>query len=151
MPFPSINSSNQRTNPWNFHEKYWELAELENEVFLSWPFWIFFQKKTFFCFILMKTWSIGVLVSKDFLKFWWLPWFAAPNSTCLNKCNTVYLGMLHKPKIPILMAIQKEKGPSYAMRWTWLATNILSEKWYKSNTYLTDCVLAIFGMQMDCN
>ena len=28
------------------------------------------------------------------------------------------IGMLHKPKIPILMAIQKEKGPSYAMRWT---------------------------------
>ena len=29
--------------------------ELENEVFLSWPFWIFFQEKLFFCFISMKT------------------------------------------------------------------------------------------------
>ena len=26
MPFASINSINPRTNPWNFHEKYWELA-----------------------------------------------------------------------------------------------------------------------------
>ena len=24
-----------------FMKKYWELAELENEVFLRWPFWIF--------------------------------------------------------------------------------------------------------------
>ena len=26
----------------NFKKKYWELAELENEVFLRWPFWFFF-------------------------------------------------------------------------------------------------------------
>ena len=43
MPFASINSTNLdlRTNPWNFHEKLWEFAELENEVFLSEPFWNF--------------------------------------------------------------------------------------------------------------
>ena len=42
MPFASINPTNLRTNPWNFHKKHWELAELENEGFLSRPFWIFF-------------------------------------------------------------------------------------------------------------
>ena len=43
MPFASINSTNQRTNPWNFFaKKYWEMAELENELFFSWPIWICF-------------------------------------------------------------------------------------------------------------
>ena len=37
-----------------FMKKYWELAELENEVFLSRPFWIFFLF-LFFCFISKKT------------------------------------------------------------------------------------------------
>ena len=45
------------------------------------------KKKFFFCFIPMKTCQ-SLLVSKDFSKFWWLPWFPAPNSTCLNICNT---------------------------------------------------------------
>ena len=58
-------------------------------------FWVghfeffFSKKKIFFCFIPMKTCQ-SLLVSKDFSKFWWLPWFPAPNSTCLNICNTVY-------------------------------------------------------------
>ena len=33
MPFAEINSTNQRTNPWNVWKKYWELEELENELF----------------------------------------------------------------------------------------------------------------------
>ena len=45
MPFASINSTNPRTNPWNFHKKYWELAILKNIGFLSRPFWILFFKK----------------------------------------------------------------------------------------------------------
>ena len=35
--------------------------------------------------------SQHLLDSKDFSKFWWLPWFPAPNSTCLKICNTVYV------------------------------------------------------------
>ena len=35
----------------NFAKKYWELTVWQNEVFLSRPFWIFFFKKNFFCFI----------------------------------------------------------------------------------------------------
>ena len=64
-------------------KKYWELAELENELFFSRPFWIF-------CFIPIKTCQ-SLLFSKDFSKFWWLPGFPAPNSTWLNICNTVYI------------------------------------------------------------
>ena len=48
MPFASINSTNPRTNPWNFHKKYWELAILKNSVFLSRPFWFFFSEKKYF-------------------------------------------------------------------------------------------------------
>ena len=49
MPFASFNPTNPRTNPWNFHKKYWELAILKNELFLSWRIWIFiFEKKIFF-------------------------------------------------------------------------------------------------------
>ena len=42
MPFASLNPTNPRTNPCNFHKKYWELPILKNSVFLSRPFWIFF-------------------------------------------------------------------------------------------------------------
>ena len=48
MSSESINPVNPRTNPWNFHEKYWELAILKISFFLSWPFWIFFLNKFFF-------------------------------------------------------------------------------------------------------
>ena len=55
MPFASINSTNPRTNPWNFHKKNGELAELENDLFFRRPFWIFFSKKIKNCIISMKT------------------------------------------------------------------------------------------------
>ena len=54
MPFASINSTNPRTNPWNFHKNYWEFRGLEYGFFLSWPFWILFVKRDI-CFISMKT------------------------------------------------------------------------------------------------
>ena len=47
------------------------------------------KAEQFFCFIPMKI-SPHLQDSKDFLKFWWLLWFPAPNNTCLNICNTVY-------------------------------------------------------------
>ena len=45
MPFASINPTNSRTNSWNFHKKYWELASLNNSVFLSRPFCLKKRKK----------------------------------------------------------------------------------------------------------
>ena len=47
MPFVSINSTNPRTNLWDFRKKKLKLAILKISIFLSQPFW-------FFCFIPMK-------------------------------------------------------------------------------------------------
>ena len=63
MPFASINPSNPRTNPWNFHKKILRIGDFEKCTFLSRPFWIFF------CFFPMKI-SQSLLVSKDGSKFW---------------------------------------------------------------------------------
>ena len=43
MPFASIYPTDPRINPWNFCEKNWELAELENAffVFLFFGHWVF--------------------------------------------------------------------------------------------------------------
>ena len=46
MPFASINSTNPRNNPWNFHKKVLRIGWAGTWVFfLSWPFWFFFQWK----------------------------------------------------------------------------------------------------------
>jgi hypothetical protein len=49
MPFASINSTNPRTNPWNFHEKTLRIGGAGK--------WGFFESAilNFFCFISMKT------------------------------------------------------------------------------------------------
>ena len=85
MPFASINSTKPRTNWYNFHKKYWELAILKSVVFLSRPFWkkinifpsfpwkqvsahcehVYLTKKVFFDNFLMKFHSfIDVFLSK---------------------------------------------------------------------------------------
>ena len=71
MPLASINSTDPRTNPWNFQKKYWELAELENDLFLGGHFdFLFSKKKIFFCFILLKRPKAKVeLVSKELNHF----------------------------------------------------------------------------------
>ena len=51
MPFVSINSTNSRTNPWNFLEKILRIFS------------------SFLCFIPIET-SQSILVSKDWSKFW---------------------------------------------------------------------------------
>ena len=82
-----------------FFACFWAYVGQPDGFWRSWKtqfFWVghfeffFSKKKNFFCFIPMKTCQ-SLLVSKDFSKFWWLPWFPAPNSTCLNICNTVYI------------------------------------------------------------
>ena len=55
MGFASINSTNPRTNLWNFREKILRIADFEKRIFfesailnfLSRPFWFFFQKKLY--------------------------------------------------------------------------------------------------------
>ena len=49
MPFTSINSTNPRTNPWNFHEKILRIGGAEKWGFFESPF------RFFFGFISMKT------------------------------------------------------------------------------------------------
>ena len=56
MPFASINPTNPRTNPWNFHKKFWELPILKNSHFEKSTILDFFfiSKEIFFCLIPMK-------------------------------------------------------------------------------------------------
>ena len=68
MPFLSINPTNPRTNPWNFHEKILRIGDFEKFFFFESAILIFFFK-FFFRFIPLKT-SQSLLVSKDGSKFW---------------------------------------------------------------------------------
>ena len=73
-----------------FAKKFWELAILKNELFLSRPFWIFFSKKKFFfCFIPMKI-SPNLYGRMDGSKFWCFPWFPENSLLCVILCYTVY-------------------------------------------------------------
>ena len=80
MPFASMNSTNPRTAPWNFHKKLLRIGDFEKWPFLSRPFWIlFFQKKIFFfCFTLMKI-SHKLCVRMDGTQFLLLWWYTAKN------------------------------------------------------------------------
>ena len=71
MPFASINPTNPRTNPWNFHKKILRIGDFEKCTFFESAILIFFSRKFFFffCFFLMKI-SQSLLVSKDGSKFW---------------------------------------------------------------------------------
>ena len=88
MPFASINPTNPRTNPWNFHEKILRIGDFEKWALFESAILIFFSIFFhFFCFISMKT-SQSLLVSKDGSKFWWLPWFPVvfyPGQTFLSR------------------------------------------------------------------
>ena len=73
-----------------FAKKFWELAILKNELFLSRPFWIFFSKKNFFfCFIPMKI-SPNLYGRMDGSKYWCFPWFPENSLLCVILCYTVY-------------------------------------------------------------
>ena len=49
MPFASINSTNPRTNLWNFHKKILRIGGVVKWPFFRRPFWFFFfSKKNFF-------------------------------------------------------------------------------------------------------
>ena len=72
MPFASINSTNPRTDPWEFYEKIlriggagkWGFFEAAILNFLSWPFWIFF------CLIFVK--NPALLYEASFFSALWM-------------------------------------------------------------------------------
>ena len=72
MPFVSINSTNQRTNPWNFCEKILRIEGARKWAFFRRPFWtLFFKKKTIcLCFFQWKQHWLSYEVS-FFLHYEW--------------------------------------------------------------------------------
>ena len=84
MPFASINSTNPRTNPWNFHEKIlriggagkWGFFEAAILNFLSRPFWIFF------CFISVK--NPAHLYEVSFFSALWMVFPESWKRSCPN-------------------------------------------------------------------
>ena len=83
-PFASINSTNPRTNPWNFHEKIlriggagkWGFFEAAILNFLSRPFWIFF------CFISVK--NPALLYEVSFSSALWMVFPESWKRSCPN-------------------------------------------------------------------
>ena len=83
-----------------FAKKFWELAILKNELFLSRPFWIFFWKKFFFfCFIPMKI-SPNLYGRMDGSKFWCFPWFSENSLLCVILRYTVYKELFSFQTLP---------------------------------------------------
>ena len=79
-------------------KKYWELAELENEVFwvCHFDFFFFFKKEFFFCFLPMKI-GQSFLGIKDGSKFWWLPWSKiTPSKHFSRQCRCSKRPKLHQ-------------------------------------------------------
>ena len=84
MPFASINSTNPRTSPWEFHEKIlriggagkWGFFEAAILNFLSRPFWIFF------CFISVK--NPALLYEVSFFSALWMVFPESWKRSCPN-------------------------------------------------------------------
>ena len=83
MPFASINSTNPRTNPWNFHKKILRIGDFEKLSFFESAILIFF------CFIPMKI-SHKLCVRMDGTQFLLLWWFTAKNERGNDKRAWVY-------------------------------------------------------------
>ena len=91
MPLASINSTNPRTNPWNFREK-----KVENwGIWKSQLFWVghfdFFSKKIIKknCFIPMNI-SHKLCDRMDGTQFWCFPWSPANSLLCVLLRYTVW-------------------------------------------------------------
>ena len=84
MPFASINSTNPRSNPWEFHEKIlriggagkWVFFEAAILNFLSRPFWIFF------CFISVN--NPALLYEVTFFSAIWMVFSESWKRSCSN-------------------------------------------------------------------
>ena len=99
VPFASINPTNPRTNPWNFHEKIlriggagkWGFFEAAILNFLSRPFWIFF------CFISVK--NPALLYEVSFFSALWIVFPESWKRSCPNfyahDCTLSEINVLH--------------------------------------------------------
>ena len=74
MFFKLIYPTHPRINPWSFREKILRIGGVENLRF----FWA----GQFLFFFASSLWRLHLWDSKNGSKFWWLPWFAAPNNSC---------------------------------------------------------------------
>ena len=108
----------------------------------NWRFWkmyffwvghfeFFFQKKKiFFCWILTKT-RESLLASKEFPKFWWLPWFAAHEVLGQHLCTGLYPKCLIKFWPNFSAQAQKfwffEKKLSLDVRSPWFYTKLWNQ------------------------
>ena len=76
MPFASINSTNPRTNLWNFHENFLRIDNFEKLFF-------------YFCFIPLKI-SSDLYGRMDGSKFWCFPCFPENSLLCVILRYRVY-------------------------------------------------------------
>ena len=91
MPFASINPTNPRTNPWNFHENFLRIGGAGKWAFFESAILnFFFKKKVFFCFIPIKI-SPNLYGRMDGSKFWCFPWFPENSLLCVILRYTVYV------------------------------------------------------------
>ena len=88
MSFAPINSTNQRTNPWNFHKTILRIGDFAKPSFFESAILDFFFLN--FCLIPMKI-SQSFLCIKDGSKFWWIPWFPAKNHPHKTFLPPVYM------------------------------------------------------------
>ena len=117
MPFATFNPINPRTNPVNFHKKILRIGDFEKWPFLSRPFWIFFQKKIFFCFIPIKI-SHKLCIRMDGTQFLWLWWFTAKNHSPQTYQPAVYI-------LSNLYTVVKGQWNMHYLRTNWLENKLI--------------------------
>ena len=87
MSFTSIYPTRPRTNPWNFCKKYWQLAELENDIILSGHFDFFLFRNFFKSFhmryhlflhygLFLQNLEKDFIQTNMYIVHDWLLWFA---------------------------------------------------------------------------
>ena len=138
MPFASINPTNPRTYPWNFHKKILRIGRVE--------------KLSFFCFIPMKI-SHKLCVRIDgtqFLLLWWftaqneggnhiIAWVYYPQEWKKGKFNLCAVGILYR-NIILCFHFEKFRLTS-ALNFRYLAA--LHEQWFYNRYNLASHALIL--------
>ena len=105
MPFTSINLTNPRTNPWNFHKKILRIGDFEKRPFWKISHFEFFSWKFFFFyFILMKIIS-NLYDRMDGSNICCYPCFPANSLLCVIKRYTVYVSFQIPGQIRLIWAV----------------------------------------------
>ena len=100
MPFASINSTNPRTNPRNFHEKNFENWWSWKMIFFSRPLWISFSRK-FFCFVFFQWKNLGFYMRYHFfLHYGWFFQNLGKEAVRTNMHTTVLVWSFYS-KLPV--------------------------------------------------